>query len=332
MKLSLLIPIYNCASFLGNSLSSLLQDIDKDIELLISDDCSTDHSVEIIKSFQSDQITLFEQKKNLGYLKNMNFLFSQVKTDYIALLDADDWCDNDRFEKQLSFLQNNLEYDIVGTSTALTGPKGIIYRINHFPEKHEDFVKQISFSGVPMLQNTIMFHKKVLETIGGYREWFNRIGAEDADWIMRAVSAGFKVGNISNSFYYYRQHATSVTSLKRTEEHFIKYRQYSTQVAYFLYTQRQDREKDALERQNESEIDDFIQTMPRHQGSDPSIVIADKLITSYNTKTLLSFLKVAFNLTVINCLKFSLYLAYIRFIKMFILKNFYYRFKFRKTH
>ncbi|WP_370479371.1 glycosyltransferase family 2 protein [Tamlana flava] len=116
-KLAVLLPTYNAAPYLKESIGSVLNQTFKDFDLYIYDDCSTDDTKEIIESFKSSQIYYIKNEQNIGLTKTLNkgltFLLTQY--EYIARMDADDWCFPDRFKKQLQFLENNQEVVLCGT-------------------------------------------------------------------------------------------------------------------------------------------------------------------------------------------------------------------------
>lgn len=116
-KLAVLLPTYNSVSYLKESIDSVLNQTFTDFDLYIYDDCSTDNSEEFIKSYPNSNIVYIKNEQNIGVTKTLNkgldFLLS--KYDYIARMDADDWCYPKRFEKQIQFLENNQEVVLCGT-------------------------------------------------------------------------------------------------------------------------------------------------------------------------------------------------------------------------
>ena len=96
-KVSVLLPTYNAAHFLDESISSVLTQIFTDFELIIVDNCSTDNSREIIAKYLSDKrVHLHINEKNLGAVPNFNKSLSLAKGDYIKFI-----CSDDKFTPQL---------------------------------------------------------------------------------------------------------------------------------------------------------------------------------------------------------------------------------------
>ena len=110
-KIDILMATYNTnINFLKAQIESILKQTYTNINLLISDDLSTNQSVrETLKEYASkdERITLYFQEKNLGYLKNFEFLLTKSTAEYICFSDHDDiWYENKiekDYEKYISF-------------------------------------------------------------------------------------------------------------------------------------------------------------------------------------------------------------------------------------
>ncbi len=102
--LSIVIPVYNAASFLHQCLDSVCSQTLDDIEIICIDDCSTDNSLELIKSYQErdSRIILIEQESNQGPGAARNKSISIARGSYVGFVDADDWIDPDYFQSMLS--------------------------------------------------------------------------------------------------------------------------------------------------------------------------------------------------------------------------------------
>jgi glycosyltransferase involved in cell wall biosynthesis len=122
-KISVIIPSYNYSEHLDVCLLSVVsQRVNCYLHVLISDDSSTDDSFGVMERIKSSwendrvKISIFKQEKNLGEIKNTKFLLDLCDGDYIAYLDADDyWIDPDKLQKQIDFLENNLDYSMCFT-------------------------------------------------------------------------------------------------------------------------------------------------------------------------------------------------------------------------
>ena len=95
---SVIIPLYNKEDYIKNTLKSVFNQSFQDFEVIIVDDGSTDKSLQIVKQFIDDRLKVYIQK-NQGVSVARNFGIEKAKSEYIALLDADDlWYENHLFE------------------------------------------------------------------------------------------------------------------------------------------------------------------------------------------------------------------------------------------
>lgn len=115
--LAVLLPTFNAAHFLSEAIDSVLNQTYTDFDFYIIDDGSTDNTQALIESFSDSRIIYLKNDKNLGLAATLNRGLKKLATNYefIARMDADDWCFPNRFEKQLSLLQNYSEIMMCGT-------------------------------------------------------------------------------------------------------------------------------------------------------------------------------------------------------------------------
>ena len=105
---SIIMPTYNCGKFIGNTIESVINQTYPNWELIISDDCSTDNTEEIVKKYSNDKrIRYIRFDKNKGAAIARNNSMNLASGEYMAFLDSDDLWVSDKLEKQLKFMQNN---------------------------------------------------------------------------------------------------------------------------------------------------------------------------------------------------------------------------------
>ncbi|MBU3957249.1 glycosyltransferase [Patescibacteria group bacterium] len=90
LKFSICMPTYNGSQWITESLKSVLSQSFQDFEIIISDDCSTDNTIEVIKKLKDKRIKIHQNKKNLGYGKNLQVLKKLAKKDIRFLMAQDD--------------------------------------------------------------------------------------------------------------------------------------------------------------------------------------------------------------------------------------------------
>jgi glycosyltransferase involved in cell wall biosynthesis len=112
---SILLPVYNGAEHINDTIQSILEQSYTNFEFIIINDGSTDNTEQIIKSYSDLRIIYIKNQKNLKLISSLNKGIKLAKGKYIARIDADDIALPNRFEKQIKFLENNIEYGIVGS-------------------------------------------------------------------------------------------------------------------------------------------------------------------------------------------------------------------------
>jgi glycosyltransferase involved in cell wall biosynthesis len=106
-KVSVLIPCYNAAPYIGETLESVFRQTWSEIEVIVVDDGSTDRSADVIRSFSSPRLTLIEQD-NRGQTSSLNVCLAYATGDFVQYLDADDLIDPTKIERQLARLLENV--------------------------------------------------------------------------------------------------------------------------------------------------------------------------------------------------------------------------------
>jgi glycosyltransferase involved in cell wall biosynthesis len=112
---SIITPNYNCASFIGETIESVLSQTYRNWEMLIIDDCSTDDSVETVEKYvkKDERIKMFKTECNSGSpVKPRNIGIKNAQGRFIAFLDSDDLWLPDKLERQL-LLFNNVNVAVV---------------------------------------------------------------------------------------------------------------------------------------------------------------------------------------------------------------------------
>ena len=105
---SVIMPSYNTSDFICETIESVLKQTYTNWELLIVDDCSTDNTDEVVRSFLSDnRIKFFKNEKNSGAAVSRNRALREAKGKWIAFLDSDDLWMPDKLAKQISFMEKN---------------------------------------------------------------------------------------------------------------------------------------------------------------------------------------------------------------------------------
>ncbi len=105
---SIIMPSWNTAQFIAESIQSVINQTYKNWELLIVDDCSTDDTDNIVEPFLTDaRIKYFKNEKNSGAALTRNRAMREAKGEWIAFLDSDDLWMPEKLEKQIRFMNEH---------------------------------------------------------------------------------------------------------------------------------------------------------------------------------------------------------------------------------
>jgi len=134
---SIVMPSYNTGRFIKETIESVLAQTYTYWELLIVDDCSTDHTDEIVAPYLTDKrIHYMKNDTNCGAAVSRNRALREAKGRWIAFLDSDDLWEPDKLQKQISFMKENgyhfsytnyieINEDSITNGKSVTGPKKI---------------------------------------------------------------------------------------------------------------------------------------------------------------------------------------------------------------
>ncbi len=123
LPISVLMSVYNNEAYLQPAIDSILQQTFCDFEFVIIDDCTTDGSWDILKSYaaQDSRIRLMRNQDNVGLTRSLNQGLTVVRGNYVARMDADDVSLPERFAKQYDFMEAHPTVGVCGTWTKTIG-------------------------------------------------------------------------------------------------------------------------------------------------------------------------------------------------------------------
>jgi glycosyltransferase involved in cell wall biosynthesis len=125
MKLSVVMLTYNHERFIAQALSSVLaQRLNFEYEIIVSEDCSTDATREIVRDFHRrypKKIIPLLREQNLGAMRNFKETLLTCRGEYVALLEGDDyWTRDDKLQMQLDFLEGHPDHAVCCTRALFT--------------------------------------------------------------------------------------------------------------------------------------------------------------------------------------------------------------------
>jgi len=192
-KVSVIIPTYNRAEFLRSAIKSALNQTFSDLEVIVSDDKSTDHTQEVVRSFEHERIKYLSNKGNKGPSATRNTAISASKGEYIAFLDDDDEWLPDKLQRQVELLDHS-QPNICGVySNRLFIDKmsGKILSDNPGTEQLQGNLLYQLMIKSPIHTSTVVIIKKCLDEIGLFDETISYM--EDRDlWIRLSMRWDFE--------------------------------------------------------------------------------------------------------------------------------------------
>lgn len=202
-EISVIMGVYNCKDIdaLYRSVKSIIEQTYKNWEFIICDDGSTDNTLTTLKDIANldKRIKIIGYKENKGLANALNYCLTFSQGKYIARMDADDISHQDRFEKQINFLEQHREFAFVGSTANIFNKKGVwgLLKMPEYPEK-ENF-----FWNIPFIHPSMIFRREVLLEINGYSTDEINKRCEDYTLVMDLYSKGFKGYNFQNPLLEY---------------------------------------------------------------------------------------------------------------------------------
>ncbi|MCX8515984.1 MAG: glycosyltransferase family 2 protein, partial [Alphaproteobacteria bacterium] len=221
-KVSVIIPLFNHAQYVGTAIESIVKQTYKNWELIIIDDGSTDGSAKVARSWaDKDSRVHYYYQPNGGVASARNHGLARARGDYVAWQDADDVSLPRRLARQLLVLKKNTAIGGVGCWLRLVDSRG---RFMGRPQqlaarrpvgrRARDQVKYLMGGGRYGYANnpTFMVRRSLIDKAGGFRRL--RVG-EDMDFLFR-IEEQQPLMTIQAALYHYRQHGdNSETRLKK---------------------------------------------------------------------------------------------------------------------
>ncbi|MES2838462.1 MAG: glycosyltransferase family 2 protein [Bacteroidota bacterium] len=110
---SVCIPVYNGEKYINETLDCVLGQTYKNIEVIISDNCSTDRTIELIKAYNDPRVKIFSNEKNMGIKYNYLKVFTYATGKYLTFMGADDGMSLHTIEKEVAILEDEKYKDVV---------------------------------------------------------------------------------------------------------------------------------------------------------------------------------------------------------------------------
>jgi len=214
--ISIVMTVYNRERYLAKAINSILAQTQKNFELLIWDDGSTDGSVEIAKNYEErDRRVHVVVAEHLGQGKALKAAIAETRGTYVGQVDSDDFLASTALEETAAILDTQLEIGLVYTDYLVMDEKGVV--------KGTGIRCQTPYSKDRLLVEFMIFHfrlmrRSIYEQVGGINEKFEAI--EDYELCLR-LSEVTKIHQLKKPLYYYRTHNYSLSRERQVEQIFL---------------------------------------------------------------------------------------------------------------
>ena len=201
-RVSVVIPTYNRAETLPRAIDSVLEQTVEDLEVLVVDDGSTDHTPSVLADYTDPRLRTVVHSTNRGANVARNTGIDRARGEYVAFLDSDDEWLPEKLERQLTTLEDRSSdwvgvycdstFDLSGTSGRLrSAVAAALARTDEEPtmEGGEELIGEILADTVqPGAGSTLLVRTNVARAVGGFDERLDRF--QDPEFCLRVLRAG----------------------------------------------------------------------------------------------------------------------------------------------
>ena len=212
MKLAVILPAYNAEAYLAECLDSLLNQTFQDFCILAINDASIDNTSKILESYAKidPRLRVYHFTQNQGEPtagKLAKDILNYMNVEYVARMDADDICAPHRFEKQIQYLDNHPEIDILGSNAVLFNHEQTDKSpaISDLPLLDKDIKAHFSLARGHMINPSVMWRHSSIKELG--LNYAQTATAPDFHmWIQCALN-GKTFANLPEPLLFYRVHS-----------------------------------------------------------------------------------------------------------------------------
>ena len=267
-KVDILLATYNGEKYIKEQLDSILNQTYKNIQVIISDDCSKDKTRDILKEYeQRENVKVYYQENNLGYVKNFEFLLNKVENSIYMLSDQDDIWKEEKVEKSVEKLLNeNLDLVFGDLEVVDENLNTVQKSYNAYMHLSHKINKCIDSYRLQYIYNcmtgcTITARKDFLQKVLPFPT-DSKYVIHDY-WLGLISSIYGKVGYLKEPYILYRQHTDNQVGISKASHKFKKLgqvRELSLEIKlgiFETYLKHEEAFPEDLRRQNKEAYDYF---------------------------------------------------------------------------
>ena len=240
-KVSILIPAYNHEKYLKETIDSVLNQTMSDFELLISDDCSTDNTADVIRNYSDERIKSVFFEKNVGTVRALNYLLQLAKGEYIAVLGSDDVWEKEKLEKQINILEQDKSLAACFSTATIIDQNSdeiidkSIFPVDIFEFENRDkalMLREFFASGNHLCHSSALIRRDIHEQVGEYSVCYRQL--HDFDLWVR-ILIGYKIHVTNYPLVRYRFISNSGNVSQNTEKNNFRLYNEAEEIISFLF-------------------------------------------------------------------------------------------------
>lgn len=217
-RVSVVMAVYNGGAYLAESVQSILDQTYSNLELIVVDDGSVDHTWNTLRRFaeRDVRVVLLRNNPNVGVVRSLNRGLQQSSGEIIVRQDADDVSHPERLERQLAFLDSHPDYGLVSAVPQPIDVAGSRLNISGWDAKKDEEIRRKLLDHMCLCGPAIALRRQSFEQAGFcFSEGLD--ASEDYDLCLR-VSEVSKLASLPGALYLYRQHPDSASIQKAHQQ------------------------------------------------------------------------------------------------------------------
>ena len=208
-RVSIIMPAYNSAKYIGPAIRSVIDQTFTDWELLLFNDGSTDETDEVVEPFLNDSRIQYIRQENLGQPKTRNKGVRMSRGNLIALLDADDLWMPAKLEKQVAIFEKYPDVGVCGTAMELIRPTGEVFAVSDRKEFYGHAAVGLVTGALAVAMSASVTRREVFEKIGFFDERFLPFSMDYDFWLRASLEYMFY--NLGEKLVRYRTGHPSIS-------------------------------------------------------------------------------------------------------------------------
>jgi glycosyltransferase involved in cell wall biosynthesis len=234
VQVSVIINCFNSELFIKDSIISVLNQTYKNFELIIFDNCSTDNTAKIIKSFKDTRIKYFKSEKKHSLGKARDLATKKSKNKWVAFIDSDDLWVSTKLSEQVELVNINRSIGLVYTDFLYIDKESSVLKKKSYTKFYDKSVFENLLNENYICFSSVFFNKKIIKS----KNFFNPIlkNSEDFDLLLKITQKN-SLGYIKKKLVKYRVHENNLTKFQ-TKRSFSEW-----QYLIYLYSKNHIKEK-----------------------------------------------------------------------------------------